>query len=96
MTEWTLALFADRIGDGFAVDGAPEGTVWTLVEAEPLGRATSPASAGAFSLVFRGARDPVFAQQTVSLHHADLGQHAIFVVPIGRTDDGMLYQAVFS
>ncbi|WP_428699390.1 DUF6916 family protein [Stappia sp.] len=51
---------------------------------------------GAFSVVFRGPREPVVEQ---AIHHIVVeghGEAEIFLVPLGPDRDGMLYEAVFN
>jgi len=95
MSDYTLAHFAPYIGDGFDVAEAPE-ACWVLSEATGYGQVTDPARHDAFSLLFRGAPDPVFAQQTVTLVHPAIGEQAIFVTPIAQDAEGVTYQAVFN
>jgi Domain of unknown function (DUF6916) len=46
-----------------------------------------------FALHFRHPQ--LLAQRTYPLHHKGFGQLPIFLVPIGSTDDGFAYEAVF-
>jgi hypothetical protein len=49
-----------------------------------------------FSLFFRGPLESVLPQATYPLHHELLGELAIFIVPVERTSEGIVYQAVFN
>lgn len=49
-----------------------------------------------FSLVFLGPGDPVLPQRIYRLGNATLGTLDIFLVPIGRDERGVRYEAVFS
>lgn len=49
-----------------------------------------------FSIVFSGPPDAFLPQQTLPLSHARLGNLAIFVVPIGRMENGFEYEAIFT
>ena len=49
-----------------------------------------------FALIFRGPNDPVLNQGTYAVNHAELGEHSLFLVPVGPGKEGMQYQAVFS
>jgi hypothetical protein len=49
-----------------------------------------------FSIIFRGPCDPLLPQQTYYITHEDLGEHGVFLVPICRDGDGVLYEAIFS
>lgn len=95
MSEYTLARFAPYVGDVFGVAEAP-GTRWILAEATGYGQVIDPETHDAFSLLFRGAPDPVFAQQMVTLIHPAIGEQAIFVTPITHDAEGVTYQAVFN
>jgi hypothetical protein len=49
-----------------------------------------------FSLTFRGPLTPALAQETVALEGEDAVRYDMFLVPIARQTDGMLYQAIFN
>ena len=49
-----------------------------------------------FSLLFRGPLTPSLPQNTYHLAHGHLGEMDLFLVPVAREADGMMYQAVFS
>ena len=95
MSDYALASFVGHVGDPFDVVEAP-GTTWTLAEAAGYGEVVDPATHGSFSLLFRGAPEPVFAQQTVTLRHPTIGEQAIFVTPIAADTGGVTYEAVFN
>jgi len=59
------------------------------------GRGGHEGFAASFSLIFRGAAEPVFAQATYLMSHSDLGEFELFLVPIGPDEHGMRYEAVF-
>ncbi len=93
--------FLPHIGSAFRVEGATAFVELKLVEALELGpkpprlvKAGSRASA--FSLRFRGPDQPFLPQQVWRLGHPQLGELRIFLVPIGREDDGFLYEAIFN
>lgn len=92
---FVLDPFAALVGEGFAVVEVP-GTIWTLVEASAHDPAADPATCTAFSLTFRGARDPVYAQQIVTLRHPALDDLAILIVPIAQDARNTTYQAIFN
>jgi hypothetical protein len=58
---------------------------------DPLRTARAP-----FSIVFLGPRDPVLPQRIYRLEHDELGTLDLFLVPIGRDDAGVRYEAVFT
>ncbi len=49
-----------------------------------------------FSLLFTGPETPWLRQGTYKLHHAEMGEPEIFLVPLGPREGKMRYQAVFS
>lgn len=49
-----------------------------------------------FSLVVVTESADLLEQQIMTLRHADLGEQAMFFVPIGPQDGGMAYEAVFT
>jgi hypothetical protein len=49
-----------------------------------------------FSLHFHGPRSPVLPQQIYHLENAELGAMDLFLVPIARDEQGMIYEAVFT
>lgn len=73
---------------------------WVLISATPLGKTTTYAGARqAFSLIWRGAPQPILPQAIYRLRHPAFSEPLeIFVVPIGAepTHAGMRYEAVFT
>ena len=90
--------FADKVGDLFVIGeaGVP-GIPLTLKEAEPLNPAMAPRGARPpFSLIFL-AKDPrVLPQRIYRMEHNGLGEVSIFIVPVGKDAEGVLYQATFN
>lgn len=67
----------------------------TLIQAEAHG----PGTVGqrqTFTLTFCAMGGPQLAQQTYMVAHPQLGEHPIFLVPIGPGRGGMLYEAIFN
>ncbi|HBZ70345.1 MAG TPA: hypothetical protein DEP35_11690 [Deltaproteobacteria bacterium] len=91
----TIDDFTPCMGQAFRL--AHEGRALELV----LERADStavPATQGAragFSLEFRGPHAPVLPQRICRLEHPALGVLEIFLVPLGREEGGVRYEAVF-
>jgi hypothetical protein len=93
--------FLPHIGTDFRVSGVTAAVDLKLVEALGLGpkpeRLVKPGNrALAFSLRFRGPGQPFLPQQMWKLVHPALGELGIFLVPIGREEDGFLYEAIFN
>jgi hypothetical protein len=49
-----------------------------------------------FSLRFRGDRKQVFPQRIYPMKHEVIGSFELFLVPIGRDENGTFYEAVFN
>jgi hypothetical protein len=49
-----------------------------------------------FALLFRGPQNPFLPQMTYHLEHEKLGEFDLFLVPVGRGQNGFQYEAVFN
>ncbi len=49
-----------------------------------------------FSIVFRGPHDKSFQQSTYKVEHDKIGSFDLFMVPIGKDNNGIYYEAVFN
>jgi hypothetical protein len=86
--------FAARVGQEFRIEvDAATTVVTTLTSATAHGDGRVAAG---FSLVFAGPVEPVLPQRTYRLVHDELRDLEIFIVPIGRDDAGVRYEAVFN
>lgn len=95
LSSLTAATFRDRVGEGFATE--PDGPVLELAEVVEQPQHAAPGSGRTpFALLFRGPADRPLPQGTQPLRHAELGELALFLVPVGSGPDGMRYEAVFS
>ena len=94
----TFAHFEGHVGEEFrlAAEGLHEPLATELIEAEQAEQIATPGGRVPFSLVFRGPWEPVLPQGIYGIEHDELGSLPIFIVPIGREDDGVRYQAAFS
>ena len=89
-----LETFAGRVGQEFRIEVDPATiVVTTLTSATAHGQGQVAAG---FSLVFTGPVEPVLPQRTYRLRHDELNDLDIFIVPIGRDDAGVRYEAVFN
>ncbi len=90
------ADFEAHVGSEF-VASRPDGgsLVLTLGEVRPLGQA-APGRRDGFALELRGPTRPVLDQGTHDLTHTALGRLTIFLVPVGRDERGIAYEAVFN
>ena len=65
-----------------------------LVQVRKLGQ--TQRDGGAFALEFILPAGTVLPQATYPLNHSALGSLAIFLVPISRTQEGVIYEAIFT
>ncbi len=89
-----LPDFKSQMKKTFQVYGESEGVVKiTLVEAVDKSRE----GIEAFSLVFKGPKEPALKQMTYKMKQNKLGEFKIFLVPIvsGETE-AVLYQSIFN
>ncbi|MDE2463520.1 MAG: hypothetical protein KGO02_07400 [Alphaproteobacteria bacterium] len=94
----TAATFSPFAGGVFVAHFGADGT-YPLVLVEVVERASlgMPETLRApFSLFFTGQGPHYLLQGTYRLSHDRLGDLDVFIVPVGRTDDGFRYQAVFN
>ncbi|MBA8879177.1 DUF6916 family protein [Phyllobacterium myrsinacearum] len=93
----TLDHFARCVGEGFEIDMGTGSLPFTLTEARPLpetgfnGIRRAP-----FSLLFRSTSQVVLPQKMYRLKNMALGSLDIFLVPVARDKDGIIYQAIFN
>jgi hypothetical protein len=92
-----LEDFAGRVGQTFTAtaDGGRALTL-TLRVAEPLPAAPRAPRQDPFRLEFTDATQDHVPQQTLAVEHPEIGPFPLFVVPLGPSPDGMLYEAIFS
>jgi hypothetical protein len=93
----TPDTFEPHIGTDFSIE-VGDGVVTTVLDSvqrhgqRSHGNRTEP-----FALVFLGPSGSPLPQATYSLAHSELGELAIFLVPIGPDDTGRhRYEAVFN
>lgn len=78
--------------------GADSSMPLTLVEVRPLAAAATAAGTmrAPFSLMFRSQSAVVLPQKIYGLRNAVMGALQVFLVPVARDRDGIVYQAVFN
>ena len=92
VASFTCESFRPYVGQRFEVaDPSVE-----LVLATTVPKGQGARDGGAFSVYFHGPAEPLLPQATYELSHADAGEFAVFLVPVGRTVDGYEYEAAFS
>jgi hypothetical protein len=97
MTETqTKQHFRPYIGDTFSfpVQGH-EALSFELVEVNSLNQ-QKESLREPFNLIFKGPSKPQVPQGTYRLDHDTLGSLVLFMVPVGATDGGLLYESLFN
>ena len=89
-----LETFSQHLNSKFSVEREAAAPLeLELIEARDLG---STPRHEQFSLMFRGPLDSPLAQNVYSFEHQQLGAFEVFIVPIGRDQNGLNYEAVFN
>lgn len=101
MTEqlWTQAMFLPYLHQDFFIDLSDGHRVTLeLVQVQDLGTQNTLPGREAFSLLFvdHENRDQYLPQRVYPLKHETLGEHELFIVPLGPDKDGMRYQIIFT
>jgi len=101
LEKFTIDTFAGHLGETIRI--RPDETQSldaTLIEVTDLSERAGPAVAGydrtPFSLVFLGPPQSVLPQAIYRFEHDEIGAFELFIVPVGRTPQGVRYEAVFS
>ena len=94
----TIEDFEPCLKQAFQVKGEPDDAFeLELIEVKQLGNGkVDKGFHQPFSLLFRGPVAPILAQGLVELRNESLGEIALFLVPAGPDDRGMLYDATFN
>ncbi len=90
--------FKDRVGSNFTVseEGLPA-AVLKLEEATLLPVRNGPKGMRPpFSLIFLGPSEFVLPQKLYRMKHDVMGEVTFFMVPVGKDDRGVSYQALFN
>ncbi len=88
--------FTDRVGETFTAQAEDRAMTLTLRRVDSLPRPPGDQGREPFSLEFTDAAHDHVPQQTVEVTHEEMGSYPLFVVPLGPSDDGMRYEAIFT
>jgi hypothetical protein len=89
-----LETFSEHLNSKFAVkrESSADAVVeLQLIEAKRVSKAPGYEQ---FSLIFNGPLDSYLEQAIYSFEHDGIGTFEMFIVPIGKDEDGFKYQAV--
>lgn len=93
LNELTYEEYAAQVNTKFQLTGTSPVLEITLTEVSE--KKETPRQE-MFALIFTGANDFFLPQQTYELSHETLGDGMLFLVPIGRDENGVKYEAVFN
>ena len=99
--EMSHETFLPRLHQEFSLETSEAGTL-SLCLTEVKAHGVPPPNVGytvkrrPFSLLFLGPCDPVLPQRIYPMSHPVLGAFELFIVPVGRDERGVRYEAVFS
>ena len=97
MGSGTYEGFACHLNQTFRVSLGPSSVEMTLVQAtKGQARDWEGLRKEPFSLLFKCAKPVVFPQRLYCFEKPNFGKMDIFIVPIARDRDGIVYQAVFN
>jgi hypothetical protein len=90
----TADAFASQVNSRFRLIAGPE----TAMEVELIEFKAGSKSADheAFSIVFQAPVDAPLEQRIYRLEHESMGAFELFLVPIGKSPEGVRYEAVFN
>ncbi|MGD0089791.1 MAG: hypothetical protein ABSE73_07710 [Planctomycetota bacterium] len=98
LDELSRDTFARHLHSKFSIQ--PEGAEGVAVELASVSPAKTQRAGNkhleCFSLVFKGPSDPLLPQRTYSMAHSQIGTFELFLVPVGKQEDGVRYEAVFN
>ena len=97
-TKLTEETFAKHLNTKFRVNlNLPEPIELELVEVKGYqNKAEEQGGMERFSAFFSGPSDVLLAQRTYPMQHEQMGEFELFLVPIGRAENGLRYEAVFN
>ena len=97
MQQMSFEFFAGHMRETFSVSLGETAVDMTLVDAQRLPtRQIAGIRAEPFSLYFKCQNPVVLPQRMYGFKSAGAEQLNIFIVPVGRDRDGVLYEAVFN
>jgi uncharacterized protein DUF6916 len=100
LSEFTYDKLLTHVGSAFRIDFVERSVELSLVRVDHLREkhTSKKLFRDSFALVFNGPQDVMLPQGMYPMHHPVLGDPVqIFIVPIGKEDDGAYqYEAVFT
>lgn len=89
--------FAGHLNETFQVGLGDSSVEMTLVQAtKGKPRTWEGVRKEPFSLLFKCAKPVILPQKVYPFQNSSFGKMDIFIVPVGREKDGIVYQAIFN
>ena len=89
--------FAGQVRETFSLSLGVSSVDMTLIDAQRRpARIVAGLRAEPFTLYFKSQSQVVLPQRIYAFKNANMGTLNIFIVPIGREPDGIVYEAVFN
>ena len=92
--QFTKEAFSEHLNTKFSIPLQPAGAV-ELELIEVVSTLSTPRQEQ-FSVFFRGPGNILLPQMTYHMKHDAMGDIEIFIVPVGKAEDGFRYEAVFN
>ena len=100
LAQLTQAHFTPHLGTEFQVILPGNHTcALTLQAVEALGgpaQKTNEGKRSGFALIFHGPTSKPLGQNTFTLAHQEIGKFALFLVPVGETNEHRTYETIFN
>jgi hypothetical protein len=90
------ARFEAAVGTSFDMLSADGQSVAMVLHLFEVSARRSPRDYEQYSALFRGPAAPLLPQATYAFRHPTIGELALFIVPISRDDEGVVYEACVS
>ncbi|MDX6306054.1 MAG: hypothetical protein QOI77_3023 [Blastocatellia bacterium] len=95
MTEaFDKTVFAENLNTKFSV--RVDGNKTVELELTEITESNSAPNHEQFAVAFRGPADVYLPQQIYPLEHQRMGTMSVFLVPVGRDEQGFEYEAIFT
>ena len=92
----TEAEFSKHVNTKFRVGVEPPLDLELIEVKGYMSRPEEETGLERFSAFFRGPNDRFLEQQTYSFQHDEMGDFALFLVPVKQDQNGFRYEAVFN
>ncbi len=88
--------FSKHLNTTFRVKGEPPIDLELTAVKAYMGQSNDDSDMERFSVFFHGPGDRYLPQSTYALDHEAMGTVDLFLVPIGKDEKGLRYEAVFN